>query len=105
MAPSSPPPPSAAGEMWLMPASNERILLHATPVPMTIVAASMTAMIRNRRDGISPGYLRSGRRPGSRFPACQTLLVADRIVITGAGGQVGRFLRRKRGGAASMCWP
>ena len=41
-----------------MPDSNERILLHATPVPTTIVAASMTATVRNRRDGISPGYLR-----------------------------------------------
>ena len=58
MAPSSPPPPSAADEMWLMPDSNDRILLHATPVPMTIVAATMTATIRNRREGISPGYLR-----------------------------------------------
>jgi hypothetical protein len=56
IAPSSPPPPSAADEMWLMPDSKERILLHATPVPMTIVAASMTATIRKRRAGISPGY-------------------------------------------------
>ena len=40
MAPSSPPPPSAADEMWLMPDSKDRILLHATPVPMTTVAAS-----------------------------------------------------------------
>ena len=38
MAPSSPPPPSAAALMWLIPDSNERILLHATPVPTTIVA-------------------------------------------------------------------
>ena len=40
MAPSSPPPPSAADEMWLMPDSKDRILLHATPVPTTTVAAS-----------------------------------------------------------------
>ena len=65
MAPSSPPPPRAADEMWLIPDSNERILLQATPVPTTTAAASKTARVRNRRDGISPGYLREGRRAGS----------------------------------------
>src|SRR6476620_5149119 len=97
IAPSSPPPPSAAEVMWLMPDSKERILLHATPVPMTIVAASTTARVRTRRGGISPGYLRQGCIGGSRRSACQTRLVANRIVITGANGQVGRFLTAEVG--------
>ena len=41
--------------------------------------------------------MRQGRRPGSRFPACQTLWVTYRMVITGAGGQVGRFLTQEAG--------
>ncbi len=57
--------PRAADETWLMPDSNARIWLHATPVLMTIVAATTTATVRNRRAGISPGYLGRGRRAGS----------------------------------------
>src|SRR3954447_20284982 len=64
MAPSSPPPPSDAEEMWLMPDSNERILLQATPVPRTTTSAETTATVRTRRPGISPGYWRGGRRAG-----------------------------------------
>ena len=64
IAPSSPPPPSAMGEMWLMPDSKDRILPQATPVPTTTASANDTAMTRRVRAGISPGYLRKGRRVG-----------------------------------------
>src|SRR6266550_4551145 len=92
IAPSSPPSPSAIGEMWLMPDSNDRILLHATPVPTTMASATATAMTRDRRAGICPGYLRDGRRPGSAGRRARLKRMPDRIVISGAGGMVGRCL-------------
>ena len=64
IAPSSPPSPSAPDVMWLIPDSNDRIRLHATPVPTTIASATATAMARSRRAGTCPGYLRDGRRRG-----------------------------------------
>ena len=38
-----------------------------------------------------------GADPVAAAPACQTLLVGNRIVITGAGGQVGRVLAAEAG--------
>src|SRR6478735_11119922 len=96
IAPSSPPPPSAMGEMWLMPDSKDRILPQATPVPTTIASARDTAMTRRVRAGISPGYLRKGRRVGSASRRARLVIVSfqksARIVISGAGGMVGREL-------------
>jgi len=42
--------------------------------------------------GTCPGYWRYGRLPGSRNRRARLIAVAVRIVITGAGGQVGGFL-------------
>ena len=98
IAPSSPPPPSATGEMWLMPDSKDRILPHATPVP--------TTMRRREHHGNDDGSggLASAQVTGGRganrvaaAPACQTRLVWNRIVITGAGGLVGRVLAAEAG--------
>src|SRR6478736_5662016 len=75
-----------------MPDSNERILPHATPVPMTTIDAATTATIRVRRPCISPGYWRLGRRPGSDGRRARLLNMPERIVITGAGGLLGRTL-------------
>ncbi len=57
IAPSSPPPPSAIGEMWLIPDSNDRILPHATPVPTTMARATATAMTREQASGHLPRLL------------------------------------------------
>src|ERR1700754_1284639 len=96
IAPSSPPSPSAIGEMWLMPDSNDRILPQATPVPTTMARATATAMTRVRRAGICPGYLRHGRTRGSAVRRARLVTViseeSDRIVISGAGGMLGRCL-------------
>src|SRR5215217_2867745 len=92
IAPSSPPPPSAIGETWLIPDSNDRILPHATPVPTTIANAADTAMTRSRRAGISPGYFRDGRRRSSASRRARLVIMSGRIVISGAGGLVGRVL-------------
>src|SRR3981189_1594060 len=96
IAPSSPPWPSAIGEMWLIPDSNDRILPHATPVPTTMARATATAMTRVRRAGICPGYLRYRHRPGSSERRARLITVnsrkSDRIAISGAGGMAGRFL-------------
>ncbi len=44
-----------------MPDSKERILPHATPVPTTMVAASIDGDDPDQAgSGISPGYLRVG---------------------------------------------
>src|SRR5215212_6613599 len=92
IAPSSPPSPNAIGDTWLIPDSNDRILPHATPVPTTIANAADTAMTRSRRAGISPGYLRDGRRTGSASRRARLVIMSGRIVISGAGGLVGRVL-------------
>lgn len=111
MAPSSPPSPSDGAEMWLIPPSNDRIVPHATPVPTMTAAATAAAVTRTTRlaplaarvftsDGIWSGYLRGGREPGNARPACQTRWMSETLVISGAGGQVGRFLAdeaRRRG--------
>src|SRR5690242_12373272 len=75
-----------------MPDSNERILPQATPVPMTTRDAARTATIRVTRVGISPGYWRVARRPGSDGPRARLGIMSQRIVITGAGGLLGRTL-------------
>ena len=79
-----------------MPDSNDRILPQATPVPTTIANAIDTAMTRRVRAGISPGYLRKGRRVGSAGRRARLVTMAfretARIVISGAGGMVGREL-------------
>src|SRR4051794_2188826 len=97
--------------MWKMPFSKERILPHATPVPTITATAINASTVRATRRavtdlasvsaGISPGYWRHGRKPGSRNRRARLVIVAARIVITGASGQVGRFLageaaRRRR---------
>src|SRR5689334_18921186 len=96
IAPSSPPSPSAIGEMWLMPDSNDRILPHATPVATTIASAIDTAMTRSVRAGINPGYWRKGHRVGSAGRRARLVPMSfrssARIVISGAGGMVGREL-------------
>src|SRR4051812_29849037 len=92
IAPSSPPSPRAIDEMWLMPDSNDRILPHATPVPTTMAKATVTARTRDRRAGICPGYFRVGRRPGSAGRRARLVTMSGRIVISGAGGLVGRVL-------------
>src|SRR5262249_51030739 len=79
-------------EKWLMPDSNDRILPHATPVPTTMASATATARTRVRRAGICPGYLRVGRTPGSRGRRARLECMSDRIVISGAGGMLGRRL-------------
>ena len=77
-----------AGEvMWLIPDSNDRIG-PTPPVPTTIASATDTAMARSRRAGISPGYLRDGRR--RVCPACQTQRVeANRDHRCGRYGRTG----------------
>ena len=96
IAPSSPPWPSIIEEKWLMPDSNDRILPHATPVLTTMTSATATAITRIRRAGICPGYFREGRRSGNADRRARLDTVSweksGRIVITGAGGMVGRFL-------------
>ena len=101
IAPSWPPPPSSAVLKWKMPPSKERILPQATPVLTITVTAINASTVRAARRapvtasvsaGISQGYWREARIPGSRNRRARLEVVAKRIVISGAGGQVGRFL-------------
>src|SRR6516165_11005737 len=103
IAPSSPPLPSEGAYMWKMPSSKDRTLLHAIPVPRTTTRVSTVASTRTTRcTGITLDYLRhsplagSRRRRGPNLPGpCQTRNMsgrAERLVITGAGGQLGGCL-------------
>src|SRR6201993_3570590 len=100
IAPSSPPLPSEGANMWKMPSSKDRTLLHAIPVPRTIARVSAAATTRTTRcTNITLGYLRpssfagSQRRRGPRFRGRARLdSMSGRLVITGAGGQLGSCL-------------
>lgn len=92
MAPSSPAPPSAAVLMWLIPDSNDWILLQATPVVSTMVTAITVANTRITRAGISPGYWAGLHYPVSPPRRARLQGVSNRVVITGAAGQLGRLL-------------
>lgn len=59
IAPSSPPSPSADELMWLIPDSNDRTWVQATPVPSTTADAAATAMDLINGMGTSPGYWRT----------------------------------------------
>src|ERR1700739_1021576 len=100
IAPSSPPLPSEGANMWKMPSSNDGTLFHATPVPITTATAKAVASARTTRcTGITLGYLRHTRFSGSRLRrgprllrACQTRSMSGRVLLTGAGGQLGSCL-------------
>ncbi|CFR90254.1 Uncharacterised protein [Mycobacterium tuberculosis] len=73
IAPSSPPCPSEGADMWKMPSSNDRTLLHATPVPRTIATASAVEIARavrtvrtTRCADITLDYLCNGALSGSQ---------------------------------------
>ena len=88
---------------WKMPFSKDRTEPQATPVPSTMVTASRARTVRatgrarvtavtSVSSGTSSGYWPDGRIPGSRNRRARLVIVSNRMVITGAGGQVGRFL-------------
>ena len=92
IAPSSPPSPSAAEVMWLIPDSNDRILPHATPVPTTIASATTRRWHGAGGRASAQATCETGAERVARIGVPDSMGHVARIVITGAGGMVGRVL-------------